>query len=205
MDPNDTRTQPAEAVIIEHIESNLGKVEEGWKPGGSNEEGGHISLVRYALQPEPDWVVLGSFGLSRLPLSQPTGAELRQEVLVCWPEEEMTDSLLSHIYSISQTLAVTGEALGRGALLPIPDTPELDSGSDEPYVAWYAGVPYFLPQTGVLCEAVEPPMLLTWLLPLYENEAEFITANGVEAFEEKMLESREACFSWPRPALVGKE
>jgi hypothetical protein len=202
MDSNDTRAQPAEAIVIQHIESYLGKVEEGWKPGGSNPEGGHISLVRYALRPDEEWVVLGSFGLSRLPLSQPTGHELRQEVLAVWPEEEMTDSLLSHLYSVSQTIAVTGESLGRGALLPIPDAPALASGGQEPYVAWYACVPYFLPQSGVLCEAVDPPLLLTWLIPVYENEAEFITAEGVEAFEDKVLASREALFSWPRPPLV---
>ncbi|MCH2546423.1 MAG: suppressor of fused domain protein [Alphaproteobacteria bacterium] len=202
MDPNDTRTQPAEAVIIGHIESYLGKVQEGWKPGGSNPEGGNITLVRYALEPNEDWVVLGSFGLSRLPLLQPTGKELRQEILVCWPEEEMTDSLLSHVYSVAQTIAVTGEALGRGALLPLPSEPALNSGSDEPYVAWCAGVPYFLPQSGVLCEQVDPPMLLTWLMPVYENEAEFITAQGIEAFEDLVLASRELMFSWPRKALV---
>jgi hypothetical protein len=201
MNPNDTRNEPAEAVIVEHIQSYLGKVQEGWKPGGSNPEGGNISLVRYSLEPEQGWVVLGSFGLSRLPLAQENNGELRQEILVCWPEEEMTDSLLSHIYSIAQTVAVTGASLGRGALLPIPSEPSLQSGRDEPYVAWYTGVPYFLPSTGVLCEAVEPPMLLTWLMPVYENEAEFIAAKGVEAFEDKMLESREACFSWPRPSL----
>lgn len=202
MDPNDTRTQPAEAVVVQHIESYLGKIEEGWKPGGSNAEGGHITLARYALRPDEDYVVLGSFGLSRLPLMQPTGNELRQEVLVVWPEEEMTDSLLSHIYSVAQTVAVTGESLGRGAILPIPDVPALSSGGDEPFVAWVACVPYFLPQTGVLCEAVDPPLLLTWLIPVYENEVEFITAAGVEEFEDKVLASREDLFSWPRPPMV---
>lgn len=201
MNPNDTRNEPAEAVIIDHIKTYLGAAQEGWKPGGSNPEGGHISLVRYSLEPEYGWVVLGTFGLSRLPLTQSNDAELRQEVLICWPEDEMTDSLLSHIYSIAQTIAVTGTSLGRGELLPIPKHPPLYSGRDEPFVAWYASVPYFLPSEGVLCEAVEPPMLLTWLMPVYENEAEFIVANGVEAFEEKILESREACFNWPRVPL----
>lgn len=201
MQPEDTRNESAEAVVIRHIETFLGKVEEGWKPGGSNPEGGHISLARYGLQPEHDWVVLGSFGLSRLPLAQQNGAELRQELLVCWPGEEMSDSLLSHIYSMAQTMAVTGESLGRGALVPIPDEPALASGRDEPYVAWYATVPYFLPQAGVLCEAVEPPLLLTWMLPVYENEAEFVAANGAEAFEDVLLASRETLFSWPRPSL----
>jgi hypothetical protein len=85
MNPNDTRNEPAEAVIVEHIQSYLGKVQEGWKPGGSNPEGGNISLVRYSLEPEQGWVVLGSFGLSRLPLAQENNGELRQEILVCWP------------------------------------------------------------------------------------------------------------------------
>lgn len=202
MEPNDTRNESAEAVVIRHIETFLGKVEEGWKPGGSNPEGGNISLVRYGLSPEHEWSVLGSFGLSRLPLMQQNGAELRQEVLACWPDEEMSDSLLSHIYSLAQTMAVTGESLGRGALVPIPDEPALRSDTEEPYVAWYATVPYFLPQAGVLCEAVEPPLMLTWILPVYENEAEFITANGPEAFEDLMLASREKLFSWPRASLL---
>lgn len=198
----DTRHASAESVIITHLESFLGKVQEGWKPGGSNPEGGHITLVRWLLQPEDQWQVLGSFGLSRLPLEQQSGAELRQELLVTWPDDEAGDSLLSHIYAVAQTMAVTGEALGRGDLLPIPDEPGLDSGSDEPYVAWYATVPYFLAQAGVLCEQVEPPMLLTWLLPVYASEAEFIAESGVEAFEDKIVSNREACFSWPRKPLV---
>lgn len=200
----DTKTQnePAEAVIIAHIASHLGQVQEGWTPGGSNPEGGNISLVRYSYEPEHEWVVLGSFGLGRLPLVQSNGAELRQEVLVCWPAEDLTDSLLTHIYSIAQTIAVTGVSLGRGALVPIPAEPALNSDRDEPYVAWYASVPYFLPSTGVVCEAVTPPLLLTWLLPVYASEVEFIAANGVEAFEDIILASREACFSWPRLPLV---
>lgn len=197
-----SRHLPAEAVIAAHSEKFLGEIQEGWKPGGSNTEGGNISLVQWALKPEQGWVVLGSFGLSRLPLAQASGEELRQELLVCWPEEEMSDTLLSHIYAVAQTMAVTSESLGRGALLPIPDEPKLQSGGDEAYVAWYAGVPYFLPEAGVLCEQVDPPLLMTWLLPVYLEEAEFITAQGVEAFEEKMIASRDLCFSWPRPSLV---
>lgn len=203
MNTPDSRHQPAEAVVTTHVETYLGKVQEGWKPGGSNPTGGHIALVRWALEPEWEWVTVGTFGLSRLPLEQASGAELRQELLVCWPEEEMGDSLLSHLYSVAQTMATTGEALGRGELLPIPAEPALASGhEDEPFVAWYAGVPYFLPREGVLCEAVEPPLLLTWLLPVYQDEAEFIMESGVEAFEEIMLANRESCFSWPRKPLV---
>ena len=196
------RQQPAEAPITAHVEKYLGKVQEGWKPGGSNPEGGHIALVRWALEPEWQWVTVGTFGLSRLPLVQDSGAELRQELLVCWPGEEMGDSLLSHLYAVAQTMATTGETLGRGDLLPVPAEPALNSGGDEPFAAWFASVPYFLPREGVLCETVEPPLMLTWLVPVYRAEADFILQSGVEAFEEKMIASREACFSWPRKSLV---
>lgn len=202
MTAQDPRHQPAEAVITTHVEKFLGQVQEGWKPGGSSPEAGHISLVRWAIAPEHEWVTIGSFGLSRLPLTQESGTGLRQELLVCWPEEQFGDSLLSHVYAVAQTMAVTGEALGRGDILPIPQEPALDSGGDEPFVAWYATVPYFLPRDGVLCEDVDPPLLLTWLLPVYRAEAEYISEQGVEAFEDLVVASRDACFSWPRKPLV---
>lgn len=202
MQPHENRIHPAEAVIIRHLLTYLGQPQEEWRPGGSNAEGGNITLVRYELQPEFDWAVLGSFGLSGLPLAQAGDQEIRQEILVCWPEEEMTDSLIAHVYSVAQMMAVTGDSLGRGAILPIPDEPLLDSGSDEPYVAWFASAPYFLPEAGALCEEVDPPLLIVWLLPLYQSEADFAVMAGPEAFEQRILSARDACFSWPRPALA---
>lgn len=196
------RHQPAEAPITAHLNTYLGQVKEGWRPGGSNPEGGEIALVRWSLEPQWQWTTIGTYGLSRLPLTQDSGAELRQELLICWPDEKMGDTLLAHLYAVAQTMAVTGETLGRGVLLPLPAEPVLESGGPEPFAAWFANVPYFLPRDGVLLETVEPPLMLTWLIPVYQAEADFILQQGVEAFEDKLLASGEACFSWPRKPLV---
>lgn len=191
-----------ESVVIAHMQRYLGTVSEGWQPGGSEGEETGIALVQWDERPDEDHVIVSTFGLSRLPLFQGEGAELRQEFLIVWPEEELTDSVLSHLYAAAQTMATTGEAFPRGGLLPLPQTPPLPSGTDEPLVAWYATVPYFMPREGVLLEAVEPPLVLTWLLPVYENELQFITLSGAEAFEDLIVEAREKSFVWPRESLV---
>lgn len=191
--------------ITDHFDTYLGEIVEGWRTPGENGGHGSFSLAKFSLKPSPNWTVLGTYGLSRDVLTQGEGRSLRQELLIVWPEEEIGDSLLSHLNAVGQTVQQTGEMIGRGALLAIPQQPLLSSGGDKPWVAWYVSMPLFLPEKGILLDTIEPPLVLTWLMPVYADEADYIESEGADAFDQLILANRETYFNYPRLSLIPEE
>lgn len=189
--------------VTEHFEEYLGEIKEGWRtPNREDETDNNFALAQFSLAPSEGWAVLGTYGLSREVLSQGEENELRQELLMCWPEDEISDATLSHLHAVAQTVQHTGEVIGRGALLAIPPQPELATGGGKPWAAWYVTMPFFLPEGGILMDAIDPPIVFTWLFPVYADEAEYIELEGADAFDQLILNSRETCFLRPRPTLL---
>ena len=184
--------------IITHMEHYLGPVVDGWKTTGDGEVLA-FPLARFSPTPQPGWSVMATLGLSALSLKQPSGRGVRQELLICWPDEAMDDSVPSHLYAVGKTIMATGEAIGLGSVLPLPGNPTLPSGSAKPWFGWYLTLPFFLPESGAICPGTDPATVLSWLVPIYEEEARFIDEQGGEAFEQMLLLERATCFSWPRP------
>lgn len=187
--------------IITHVEQYLGPVIDGWKTTGDGESLA-FPLARFNPMPQEGWSVLATLGLSAFSFAQPSGKELRQELLLCWPDAAMEDSVPSHLYGVGKAMMAGGEAVGLGALLPLPKEPILPSGHAEPWVAWFVTAPFFLPEAATICRGTEPPTVLTWLVPVYAKEAEMIDAQGPEAFEAKLLQQRAGLFHWPRQSLA---
>lgn len=197
----DQDNKPSVSPIIAHMEHYLGPISDGWD---TTAQGAQLAfpLARFASTPKADWCVLSTLGLSAYPLKQANMDALRQELLTCWPEEVLDDAVPSHLYALADQLYTNGEALGRGALLPLPQEPLLPSGSDRPWAAWYVTLPFFIPEQAILSRDTNPPTLLAWLMPVYEEEADFIFQEGAAAFEERMMDKGLELFEWPRQSLA---
>lgn len=185
--------------ITDHFDRYLGEIKDGWRP---NQGADGLAIAQFSLSPAPGWTIMGTYGLSRDILAQEEGQNLRQELLLCWPEEEIADSTLSHLNAVGQMVMQTGEALARGALLAIPAEPLLPSWGKEPWAAWYITMPFFLPESGILLNTINPPLLFTWMMPVYAEEADFVVSEGPEEFDKLILANREACFERPRKSLL---
>lgn len=201
-DSNNTDAD-GEETLLDFMESYMGEVTGSW---GNDAEGSSpliVPVVQFANPPHAGWQVVSTLGLSQRVLVQPSGAELRQELLVCWPEEALHAEVPAHMHAIAQALIESGEALGHGDVIPIPaDGPQPPSGSEMTWGGWFVTIPYFLPESALLYEKIDPPVLLAWILPVYAVEMKYIEENGSDAFIDKMLKNRDAVFSWPRPSLV---
>lgn len=197
-------TRANSTPVTDHFDTYLGEIKEGWRtPPRDGQSDSGFALAQFSLAPWEGWSILGTYGLSREVLRQGEDNELRQELLLCWQDEEIADSLLSHLNAVAQTVQQTGEVIGRGALLAIPPQPVLTSGDeDRPWAAWYVTMPFFLPESGILMDSIDPPIVFTWLFPVYADEAEFIELEGADAFDQLILDNRELCFEYPRPSLV---
>lgn len=201
--PEDLPEDPT-SLVLEHFDIYLGEIKSGWRTKDKNDQPSSVSLAKFTLEPASNWMLLGTYGLSQYELVQGEDeSELRQELLLCWPEaEEVPVSLLSHLNAVAQTVEQTREVLMRGELLSIPEGQPLPSGGPAPWKAWYVTLPFFLPEQGIMLDAIDPPMVLTWLFPVYEDEAEFITLEGADAFDEVIIANRQTCFLQPRPSLL---
>lgn len=199
----DQPKKPESAPIVTHMEHYLGPVTDGWKTTGEGEVLA-FPLARFAPTPQAGWSVMATLGLSALSLTQPSGRGVRQELLVCWPDEAMDDAVPSHLYAMGKTVLATGEAISLGSVLPLPSEPELPSGHAQTWFAWYLTLPFFLPESAAICSTTEPATVLCWLVPIYEDEARFIDEHGGEAFEQMLLLDRAQCFQWPRHSFIGR-
>ena len=196
-------TEPVtSSPLTDHFDLYLGEIKSGWRTKDDDGNPGSFSLAQFTLNPAPEWMVLGTYGLSKDVLEQGDEDGLRQELLIAWPESEFSDNLLSHFNAVGQTVHQTGKVLGRGALLAIPQEPALPSHAPQPFVAWYVTMPFFLPEEGIMLADIEPPMVFTWLFPVYEDEADFIAMEGPDAFDQLILANRQTCFLRPRPSLL---
>lgn len=196
-------TEPVtSSPLTDHFDLYLGEIKSGWRTKDTEGNAGTFSLAQFTLKPAPEWMVLGTYGLSKDILEQGETEGLRQELLVVWPEAEFSDNLLSHFNAVGQTVHQTGAVLGRGSLLVIPPEPALRSGGKAPFVAWYVTMPFFLPEEGIMLTDIEPPMVFTWLFPIYEDEADFVATEGADAFDQLIIANRQTCFLRPRPSLL---
>lgn len=191
-----------QAAIAAHIDRYLGGIREEWQADEDAGLSAAVALARYAVSLAEGWSVVGTIGLSQFPLTQADGSALRQELLTCWPQASISDALLAQLYTAAQILLASGEALGHGVLLPLLPGTLLPSGGLETFCAWYVSVPLFLPEAAVLLRETEPPLVFAWLVPVYEDEANFIAEHGAEWFEEILFASRPGFFSRPRASLL---
>lgn len=187
--------------VTEHLNTHLGKIEEAWAitedPAASP-----FWLVRYERVPEYDWVIVGTYGLSRLPLYQENGLPIRQELLACCPKDQVSMELLSHLEGLASAMVENEEALGLGETIFMTD-PIVPNGTDEKWAAWFITIPFFVADHGYICEeGLDAPLVLTWAVPVYESEMLFIAEKGNDAFNNVLLAKHDELFSFPRPKLA---
>jgi len=166
--------------LISHIESLLGQLEQGW----SFTKGvGSVKVVRFKDQPFEGGVTYVTLGLSDnvLPMSQ--GREVRQELVFTAYENFRAEEIASFMLSFCDYILAQRQALLRGDLVgpSIPLIPEVAVNSV------YASIPVVFDERFSTYKGSEPHTVMVWLIPLLEDEANFVKKNGWSQFED-MLE-----------------
>jgi Suppressor of fused protein (SUFU) len=170
------------ANLVEHLELFLGRIDSG--TGGDDTTPAGVQAIRFG----PDRPFAGvttwtTLGLSNHHLEQPNGRGLHQELVMHVPTDREPPNIAGILFQVAEELIQRGRGLGRGEVLG----PRGRLFSRGEMVALAAAPPLYLPDAFAVCDAPAAPIVLTWLVPLTEAEAEFVHARGWGALSEIFL------------------
>jgi hypothetical protein len=176
---DDSATPP----LLRHLERTLGRFRQGYHY--SEPEG--VGFLEFTNQPVAGALTFTTFGVNHHLLRHPSGALIRQELLVCQYQPESSDQSLLPVLSVLATdLVSTHVAIPRGHVVG-PNGPIVPGSALE---AFYFTEPLYYPEELFECSDREPPTFVLWAIPVSPQEAEFARRNGPDAFED-LLRSRD--------------
>ena len=186
------------AGLIEHIESYLGEMEEGWTndPDGSKMP---FQMACFPQGPGPDTISFSTLGLSHHKLhTAKTGKEVRLELAMFVPESLRDGPIPSILHQVAMGALNSGRALSRGDVSG-PAGPLVPGSAME---ALYVGMPVYLPDEFHVFEEHGKSIVIAWLIPISVREADFIQRQGWDAFEDRLVEEDPDLTDIYRPSMA---
>jgi hypothetical protein len=183
--------------LPDHLELYLGEMSGGVAvhPRAANI---HLQVARFD-KALPGAAVFATLGLSHLRLhSAGSGKVIRQELVMGIGSVSAQALVPGIIEQVADRALATGHALLRGEVIG-PWGPIFPGSKVS---ALYVAPPPYLPDGFAICKAPFGEIVFAWLLPVYENEAEWIRKNGWRAFESLIVEGRPALLDPDRPPLL---
>lgn len=163
--------------IIDHLEKNLGEIEQGWSLTGKHS---NIQAVSFRNQPFVGSVTYATIGLSNFILPMLGGRTVRQELIFSTYLEYPSDDVSSFILTFGNFIKDKNQALLRGDVVG-PSSPIIAGVKVN---AIYASHPVIFNDDLNVFRLSEPPTVIIWLLPLHSSEALFVKSAGWENFED---------------------
>jgi Suppressor of fused protein (SUFU) len=164
--------------LLEHLEANLGEIAGSWDtdPDGSELP---FRIVHYAGKAAPGTEIFSTLGLSDYQLGE---HDARIELLMIAPLG-LTSGTIPPILLHAGLLPIDADA--------VPDLGDTylaveELGEVSPMDALYVGRPLYQPAGFNPFDNGTDRVAFWWLIPIYDNEAEFVEAEGWEAFEQLM-------------------
>lgn len=171
--------------LIEHFEHTLGPIEYGWSvdPDGAKMP---FQIVRFTRGSDPESVSYSTLGLSRKALPSPNSQQLiRHELLMLAPESLTPDYIASILLQVGEMVIRRGRALLRGDV--IGPAGALVSGAT--VTALYVTMPSYFPEDFAVFDAGgHGAVVIAWLVPITDSEADYASSHGWDAFEDKLVE-----------------
>ncbi|MGR6970886.1 suppressor of fused domain protein [Streptomyces cynarae] len=173
------------ATLIEHLESRLGQLVGAWEPSEQSPEGApRVGYFSGGVLPGiQSYATIGLFKIHLT--SRMSDRPQHLELLGCGrpvPGDE-TGPLPGVLEWVAERLVVSGEAVLRGDVIPLP-MPLIPGGT---MTALYATHPVYFDDdflSVVLENGVETAVV--WLVPIGTSEAAFVREKGWDVFEEEL-------------------
>ncbi|MDN7592138.1 suppressor of fused domain protein [Burkholderia seminalis] len=183
-------------TIIDHLETNLGLIAEGWK--NDSAVGDVLQVVRFADQPFKGASTFATIGLSESKVLLPNGKPCRQEfVFAAWdssPAAHVASFLLTFAEYVrgKQRPILRGDVVGPS----VPLIPGVTANSV------YATNPVIFPETLACYDGDATPTVIVWLLPLMEAECLFVKEHGWNRFEDALESANPDLLDLDRSSIV---
>jgi hypothetical protein len=183
--------------ILHHLETYFGKTDGAWSEfaDGSKLQ---FQVLKFERQPVQTAVTCCTLGLSENVLRQIDGSVCRQELIICCYESCFNEDIPALLASLGEEILDSGNAVARGQALSLNEIWFNDSNIN----ALYCALPvYFPPSLGKFDGSV-PPTIFVWLVPIFKEEAQFISNHGWEAFEYKLEENDPDLMNFKREKFI---
>ncbi|MBZ2195751.1 suppressor of fused domain protein [Occultella gossypii] len=170
--------------LVDHLEGTLGAIAAGWRtdPDGTPAP---FQVVEFETGRIDDAVIYSTLGLSEYVLESPTAdGHSHLELIMIAPEGLRGSALPFQLLDIGRLVVERRELPGLGTIIrnnrTLADLSTMD--------ALYVGRPlYFTPEFATFSNG-DRAVTIDWLLPVSQQEAAFVDANGWQAFEKLMYE-----------------
>lgn len=185
--------------LVDHFEQVLGPIHTGWSvdPDGSRMP---FQIVRFSGGSDVDSVGYATLGLSRYALTSPTtGRDIRQELLILAPDSLSPDIVVSLLLQVGTAALAAQRALLRGHV--IGPAGAMTPGSC--LTAFYVTMPTYFPDNFSTVSVNDEDIVVSWLVPISTDEAQFVSREGWSRFEDILVERNPDLVDFQRPSVEG--
>jgi hypothetical protein len=187
-------TESKTSTLVKHIETHLGRIEQGW----STNESDNIQILKIRNKPTLGVSIYSTLGLSNHILQMPKRRRVRQELICICRESFNSSGLVSFLYTLGESVLNSHTALLRGQVIG-PNQPIMNETTMS---AVYSAIPVVLDEAFATYRLSSPPTVFVWLIPLYAEEAIYIGTNGWDAFENLLVKEDPDLYDLKRQQLV---
>jgi hypothetical protein len=183
--------------LIGHLETFLGQISAGSVGDETTPDG--VQVAWFAPDaPFTGVTTMATVGLSRHHLTMSGERGLHQELLMHLPVDDQPRNAAGLLFQVAGRLIDRGHGLHRGEVLG-PHRRLFDRGE---MTALYAAVPIYLADEFSVYETAAGAVVLTWLVPITDDEATYIHAHGWRAFEDALVAEDPDLTDLLRPSLA---
>lgn len=166
-------------MIRRYIEEQLGPIAVSITAADGQQRPAAFSIETIFDQPCDGARTCVTVGLSDVPLRRAGGGLDRLEILFCAYDEFINDEILEWLFSIGERLLESQESAHLGMVWPLERSIVKQSALD--CGCFYQ--PVYFPETMHGIDAMDPPLIFSWLIPITSKEAAFIDTSGIKKFD----------------------
>jgi hypothetical protein len=171
-------------TLIEHFERVLGPIHTGWAvdPDGVSMP---FQIVRFSGGSDTDSVGYATVGLNRYPLSSPaSGRSIRQELMMLVSDSLSPELIVSLLWQVGSMALSARRPLLRGDVIG-PAGPLFPQSN---LTALYVTMPVYFSDEFATFVSDDGEVVISWLVPISTQEADFVMRRGWDAFEDELVE-----------------
>jgi hypothetical protein len=182
-------------TLIDHLENHFGEICRGWKDTDAKN---HIRVVSFQNQPFEDIVTYATIGLSNVVLAMPSGKGIRQELIFTAYRSFQGAQIASFLSTLGESISQSRKALARGDVIG-PSAPII-LGS--PLNSIFSAIPMIFQESLAVFHEDVPPTVFVWVIPVHEEEANYIRGAGWEAFEDRLEQNNPELWDLHRTSVI---
>ncbi|MCY7296903.1 suppressor of fused domain protein [Alteromonas sp. a30] len=183
-------------TFLQHVERYLGSIGQGWKDDKAN--GDALQIVSFSDCPGETVSTFLSLGVQKHELAINQNKSVRLEFVFSMYTTDDVEPIVSMLMSVCESVIARHRAVLRGELIPFDETLKAELG----FCGLYCTIPLFFDEDFIEFTESSPSTVIVWLVPVYQNEADFLAERGWSLFEDLLEEHDPDLCSLERVSII---